>query len=85
MNVTTNSPSRHRAAAAFGLAALLSIGAIAGSPAAAPAETDNEPSEVAQGSPPPDFTLTDTDGKAHHLAALKGEQPVVLVFYRGTW
>lgn len=84
MNVTTNSPSRHRAAAAFGLAALLSMGVIADSPAA-PAETDNEPSEVAQGSPPPDFTLTDTDGKAHHLAALKGEQPVVLVFYRGTW
>jgi len=84
MNITTNSPSRHRAAAAFGLAALLSMGVIAGSPAA-PAETDNEPSEVAQGSPPPDFTLTDTDGKAHHLAALKGEQPVVLVFYRGTW
>ena len=31
----------------------------------------------------PDFTLTDTNGKAIHLADLCQKQPVVLVFNRG--
>jgi len=84
MNVITLHHGRPRAAAAFGLAVLLSFGVIAGS-LAAPPEAGTKPSELAPGMPAPDFTLTDTEGEAHHLAALKGKQPVVLVFYRGTW
>lgn len=84
MNVATLHPGRPRAAAAFGLAVLLSL-SVTGPSLAAPAEAETEPSVVAPGLPVPDFTLADTDGKAHHLAALKGKQPVVLVFYRGTW
>ena len=84
MNVATLHPGRPRATAAFGLALLLCFGVIAGS-LAAPPEAGNKPSELTPGMPAPDFTLTDTEGEAHHLAALKGEQPVVLVFDRGTW
>jgi peroxiredoxin Q/BCP len=43
-----------------------------GAPAAA--------TEVTVGQPPPDFTSTDQDGKAVHLADLKGH-PVVVYFY----
>jgi peroxiredoxin Q/BCP len=37
-------------------------------------------SELAVGSPPPDFTKTAQDGTSVHLAALKGK-PVVIYFY----
>jgi len=40
-----------------------------------------EPIKV--GAVAPDFTLTDENGKAITLSAVK--QPVVLVFYRGYW
>ncbi|MFN2454480.1 MAG: peroxiredoxin family protein [Pyrinomonadaceae bacterium] len=33
----------------------------------------------------PDFTLTDTQGRAVTLSAARGKTPVVLVFYRGYW
>jgi peroxiredoxin len=35
------------------------------------------------GQPAPDFTLTDQDGGAFHLADATAEGPVVLVFLRG--
>lgn len=38
---------------------------------------------VKPGSTAPDFTLTDTSGKAVTLSSIK--QPTVLVFYRGYW
>ncbi len=31
----------------------------------------------------PDFSLADTNGKAHRLSDYRGKQPVVLVFNRG--
>jgi hypothetical protein len=37
------------------------------------------------GERPPDFTLTDADGRAVSLAEYRGKKPVVLVFYRGYW
>jgi hypothetical protein len=37
------------------------------------------------GERPPDFTLTDADGRAVSLADYRGKKPVVLVFYRGYW
>lgn len=40
---------------------------------------------VAVGDIAPDFSLEDQDGRRHALAALRGKQPVVLVFYRGYW
>ena len=33
----------------------------------------------------PDFTLEDQDGKPVTLSAYRGQQSVVLVFYRGYW
>ena len=43
------------------------------------------PSAFAVGQPAPDFTLPDATGQPVHLAAYRGRQPVVLVFYRGYW
>ena len=40
---------------------------------------------VAVGQQAPDFTLTDQNGRSRSLAAERGKQPVVLVFYRGYW
>ena len=37
------------------------------------------------GERPPDFTLTDADGRSVSLAEYRGKKPVVLVFYRGYW
>jgi hypothetical protein len=37
------------------------------------------------GERPPDFTLTDADGRADSLADYRGKKPIVLVFYRGYW
>src|SRR3984957_9960399 len=49
-------------------------------PTAATAATAAPSSELAVGSPPPDFTKTAQDGTSVHLAALKGK-PVVIYFY----
>jgi cytochrome oxidase Cu insertion factor (SCO1/SenC/PrrC family) len=37
------------------------------------------------GEPAPDFTLNDASGRPVTLAAYRGRQAVVLVFYRGSW
>lgn len=38
------------------------------------------------GETPPDFTLEAvSDGTEHTLSELRGEAPVVLVFFRGAW
>lgn len=37
------------------------------------------------GEPAPDFTLIDAGGRALRLSELRGQKPVVLVFYRGYW
>lgn len=50
-------------------------------PKAAPAQAER----VAVGVQAPDFELPDLDGKTHHLADLRGEKPVILVFFRGAW
>ena len=33
----------------------------------------------------PDFTLSNQDGQPVTLSSYRGQQPVVLVFYRGYW
>ena len=33
----------------------------------------------------PGFALSDLDGESHRLADLRGEKPLVLVFFRGAW
>ena len=40
---------------------------------------------IAVGDRAPDFTLPGSDGKAYHLASLRGKKAVALVFFRGTW
>jgi cytochrome oxidase Cu insertion factor (SCO1/SenC/PrrC family) len=35
--------------------------------------------------PPSGFTLENLDGEAVSLEAARGEHPVLLVFFRGTW
>lgn len=42
-------------------------------------------SPVAVGEVAPDFTLEDQGGRKVTLSEARGEQPVVLVFYRGYW
>jgi hypothetical protein len=37
------------------------------------------------GQPAPDFTLPDAAGRPVKLADYRGQKPVVLVFYRGSW
>lgn len=51
---------------------------------AAPAAAAERGPEV--GETPPDFTLEAvSDGTQHSLSELRGEVPVVLVFFRGAW
>ncbi len=40
---------------------------------------------VGVGDVAPDFTLSDTEGRAVKLSDVRGKSPVVLVFYRGYW
>lgn len=35
--------------------------------------------------PPSTFSLESTEGEVHDLAAARGERPLVLLFFRGTW
>lgn len=68
---------------AAGLAAALTMTAAAAAPVAAQVEEEIGP---AVGSPAPDFTLAAVaDGAEHTLAEHRGERPVVMVFFRGTW
>lgn len=48
-------------------------------------EHPNEAKAVKEGQMAPNFTLYDTDGRAHELAAVAAVQPMILVFYRGDW
>lgn len=41
------------------------------------------PTQIAMGSPAPDFTLHDERGNVVSLASFRGKQPVVLIFYPG--
>lgn len=54
-------------------------------PAAARETGSGDQEGPAIGSVPPDFTLQATDGSEVSLAGLRGREPVVLVFFRGTW
>lgn len=50
----------------------------------APDVTGPEALEV--GAPPPTgFELRSIDGDTYRLADLRGERPVLLLFFRGTW
>lgn len=40
---------------------------------------------VGVGTMAPDFTLEDQDGHKVTLSQARGQMPVVLVFYRGSW
>ena len=42
-------------------------------------------SPVGVGTMAPDFTLEDQDGHKVTLSQARGQMPVVLVFYRGSW
>lgn len=42
------------------------------------------PKELAVGTPAPEFTLPDEEGRPVSLASLRGN-PTLLVFYRGSW
>ena len=64
----------------FGIAAILFLIASLASAARSP-----RTSPVAVGDTAPDFTLQDASGKKVSLAASRGQRPVVLVFYRGSW
>lgn len=44
-----------------------------------------EPDRVATGDPAPDFVLEDVRGERVRLSGFRGQNPVVLVFYRGKW
>ncbi len=35
--------------------------------------------------PPSTFSLESTDGDVYDLAAARGERPLMLLFFRGTW
>ena len=37
------------------------------------------------GQPAPDFTLPDAGGRPVAISSYRGQQPVVVVFYRGSW
>lgn len=63
--------------------------------APAPAQDDGaagderpEPQQAARiqvGDEAPGFALADLDGEVHRLADLRGEKPLILVFFRGAW
>lgn len=55
------------------------------SDSSAEAEAPAQAERVAVGDEAPDFELPDLDGNPHHLADLRGDKPVVLVFFRGAW
>lgn len=56
----------------------------------APAQDDEAPDvqqaeRIEVGDKAPDFTLPDLEGASHRLADLRGEKPLILVFFRGAW
>lgn len=60
---------------------LLSTAAVAEEP-----EMDAAEIGPAVGAEAPDFTLSSvTDGETYTLSEDRGERPVVMVFFRGTW
>lgn len=64
-------------------AAVLTMATTSGAPAAAHTGDEIGP---AVGSPAPAFTLASvTDGAEHTLSEHRGERPVVMVFFRGSW
>ncbi len=67
--------------------ALALVAALAAPAARAAGEGTHEASEEgpAVGSVAPDFTLHGAGGEEVHLASFRGERPVVLIFFRGTW
>jgi thioredoxin-dependent peroxiredoxin len=58
-----------RALLALGLAAALTVGAMA------------QTTELAVGDPAPDFTLQASDGKTYTLSDFKGKQAVVIAWF----
>ncbi|GAB4455472.1 MAG: hypothetical protein OHK0029_11640 [Armatimonadaceae bacterium] len=48
-------------------------------------EKDREKAQEWVGRVAPSFVLPDTEGNEVNLAAVLGQKPVVLVFYRGVW
>lgn len=75
----------------FRLCPILLLAALCTAPTRAqeePATPEAEPTpaeRIEVGDEAPDFDLPDLDGTTHHLADLRGEKPVVLVFFRGAW
>jgi peroxiredoxin Q/BCP len=59
--------------------------ALAVAAAAATLTTASAADRPQVGDPAPGFSLTASDGTRHDLAELRGEQAVVLVFFRGVW
>ncbi len=64
------------------LAATLALGAMAGLGQEAQSHAAER---VKIGDVAPDFALTGSDGRSHHLGELRGEKRVVLVIFRGAW
>jgi hypothetical protein len=49
------------------------------------ARVPTTPTALSVGEPPPDFTLPDAAGRPVTLSDYRGKQPVILIFYRGSW
>ncbi len=76
-------PSHGFAPALFALLLLTAAGvATAGETGA---DASPRPGAVRVGDPAPDFTLRSSVGVPHSLGGRRGQGPVVLVFFRGTW
>jgi len=52
---------------------------------ATPAAPPDLPERVEVGQEAPLFELDSSDGESLRLAELRGEAPLILIFFRGTW
>jgi len=48
-------------------------------------EPPPQPARVEVGQEAPLFELDSSDGESLRLAELRGESPLILIFFRGTW
>lgn len=63
----------------------LTLAATSSASAAEDPVTSPPPKRVAVGDSAPSFTLPATDGSSFDLAALRGKERAVVVFFRGSW
>ena len=68
------------------ISASLTFGLLALGPSAAPAaDEEGQPGRVEVGQEAPRFELESLDGATLGPEQLRGETPLVLIFFRGTW